>query len=399
MLELEPVVQLDIPTLMVMGSFVASFCGAILLGAWWVNRSMHALALWGIASLLMAAGILALVLGPALHAPSVFIVADILLALAHGLIWKAARGIDAKPAPIGIAALGTAVLILVGLIPAAGAVVVPLAFAIDAIYLSAAGISLWLGRGEPLPARWPVIVFIFIHAVFMVMGVHSISGELDRVPTLISLFGAIHFESIVFSVGTTVFLLVLIKERSEAASRLAASLDALTGIANRAAFMEAAGRVVERCRYAATPVAVVMFDLDRFKSINDTFGHAVGDAVIRKFSEVCAAALRPTDVFGRIGGEEFAAVLPRSSADVAFARADRIRAAFAEQCRMIDSRLVKATVSCGVSASAHGGLPLSELLEFSDQALYRAKASGRNRVKRAEQGNAVPKLAAVAQVA
>jgi diguanylate cyclase (GGDEF)-like protein len=393
------VVQLDIPTLMVVGSFVAFLCGAILLGAWWVNRPMQALAVWGVASLLLAAGILALMLGPVLRAPSYFIVADILLALSHGLIWKAARAVDAKPAPIAIAVLGTVVLILVDLAPGAKAIVVPLAFAIDAIYLFAAAISLWLGRDELLPARWPVIVFIFVHAVFMVIGIHSITGELDRVPTLMSLFGAIHFEGIVFSIGTTVFLLVLIKERGEAASRLAASIDALTGIANRAAFMEAAGRVIERCRYDASPVTVVMFDLDRFKCINDTYGHAVGDIVIRKFCEVSAAALRPTEVFGRIGGEEFAAVLPRTSIEVAFVRAERIRAAFAEECRMIGSRLVNATVSCGVSVSVNASLPLSELLEFSDQALYRAKASGRNSVKRAEQGAPAPNLATVAQVA
>jgi diguanylate cyclase (GGDEF)-like protein len=274
---------------------------------------------------------------------------------------------------------------IVSLVPGTTGIVVPLAFAVDAIYLFAAALTLWLGRDERLPARMPVIGFIFVHAVFMLIGIHSISGEMDRVPTLMSFFGAIHFEGIVFSVGTATFLLVLIKERGEAASRLAASIDALTGVANRAAFMAAAGRVIDRCRHDASPVAVVMFDLDRFKSINDSFGHAVGDTVIRKFGEVCAAALRPTDVFGRIGGEEFAAVLPRSSIEVAFVRADRIRALFAEECQVVGNRAVNATVSGGVSVSVDGSLVLSELLEFSDQALYRAKASGRNRVKRAEQ--------------
>ena len=385
MFELEPAVQLDIPTLMVMGSFVALFCGVILLGAWWVNRPMPALAVWGVASLLLAAGIFALMLGPILRQPMFMIFADVLFALSSGFIWKGARAVDAKPGPVAVALLGPAILMIVSLVPGATGIVVPLAFAVDAIYLFAAALTLWLGRDERLPARMPVIGFIFVHAVFMLIGIHSISGEMDRVPTLMSFFGAIHFEGIVFSVGTATFLLVLIKERGEAASRLAASIDALTGVANRAAFTEAAGRVIERCRRDASPVAVVMFDLDRFKSINDSFGHAVGDTVIRKFGEVCAAALRPTDVFGRIGGEEFAAVLPRSSIEVAFVRADRIRALFAEECQVVSNRAVNATVSGGVSVSVDGSLALSELLEFSDQALYRAKASGRNRVKRAEQ--------------
>jgi diguanylate cyclase (GGDEF)-like protein len=128
-----------------------------------------------------------------------------------------------------------------------------------------------------------------------------------------------------------------------------------------------------------------MFDLDRFKTINDSHGHATGDAVIRKFCEVSAAALWPTDVFGRIGGEEFAVIMPGSNAGVAYLRAERIRASFAESCRIVGAYEVNATVSCGVAASLNSGLPLSELLEVSDRALYSAKASGRNRVKLADQ--------------
>ena len=131
------------------------------------------------------------------------------------------------------------------------------------------------------------------------------------------------------------------------------------------------------------PVSVMMFDLDRFKSINDTHGHAVGDAVIRKFCEVTAAGLRPTDAFGRIGGEEFAVALAGSSIEVALVRAERIRMAFADNCKQVSGRQVNATVSCGVSISEHGGETLAMLLEQSDIALYCAKGEGRNRVRRA----------------
>src|SRR5581483_5706205 len=93
-------------------------------------------------------------------------------------------------------------------------------------------------------------------------------------------------------------------------------IDALTGVANRASFTESATRMLERCRREGTPASVMMFDLDKFKIVNDRYGHAVG-------------ALRQTDVFGRIGGEEFAAVLPGTSIEAAFVRAERIRAAFA----------------------------------------------------------------------
>jgi diguanylate cyclase (GGDEF)-like protein len=207
----------------------------------------------------------------------------------------------------------------------------------------------------------------------------------NAAPPVMSLFGFIHFESIVFAIGTAVCIVALVKERNEAASRTAANIDSLTGIANRTAFMESGERILERCRRDSAPVSVMMFDLDRFKAVNDTYGHAVGDLVIRKFCEAAARALRPNDVFGRLGGEEFAMVLPGSGIEAAAVRAERICASFAENCRFIDGHGVNATVSGGVSASVNGEHTLSALLEYSDIALYRAKAEGRNRVMRADQ--------------
>jgi diguanylate cyclase (GGDEF)-like protein len=219
------------------------------------------------------------------------------------------------------------------------------------------------------------------------------------VPPLMSVFGLIHFESIIFSLGTAVFILALVKERNEAASRMAAQIDPLTGIANRNGFIEGAERLIERCRRDGAPVSVVMFDLDRFKTVNDTHGHAIGDAVIRRFCEVTAAMLRPNDVFGRMGGEEFAVVLPGSSVEAAARRADRIRAAFAESSRFVANHQVNATTSAGVSADASGEQTLTTLLQRSDEALYRAKLQGRNRVERADAPDRKPGSSTVIRVA
>ena len=212
-----------------------------------------------------------------------------------------------------------------------------------------------------------MIVFTAVHAALLLIGTHSTldgSTGQDEVPPMMSMFGFIHFESIIFALSTAVFILALVKERREAASRMAAEIDPLTGIANRGAFMDNAARVVERCRREGAPVSVMMFDLDRFKLVNDTHGHAVGDAVIRKFCEVTAAALRPSDIFGRIGGEEFAVVLPGLSIEAAHVRADRIRVSFAENCRFVGDNQVNTTVSCGVSMSVNGEQTLSALLEY-----------------------------------
>jgi diguanylate cyclase (GGDEF)-like protein len=114
-------------------------------------------------------------------------------------------------------------------------------------------------------------------------------------------------------------------------------------------------------------------------------GHAVGDAVIREFCEITVAGLRPNDVFGRMDGEEFAVVLAGSSIDAAYARAERIRGSFAENCRFVRNNQVGATVSGGVSGSENAEQALEALVEISDAALYVAKTEGRNRIKRFDQ--------------
>ena len=225
-----------------------------------------------------------------------------------------------------------------------------------------------------------------MHGTALLIGTYSTlagSTGADSVPALMSLFGFIYFESIIFALGTSIFVFALVNERKEAVTRAAASTDSLIGIANRAAFLETAKRVLAHCRRSQTPVSAIMFDLDRFKEINDKYGHSVGDAVLKKFCDAAVVALRQTDLFGRMGGEEFAAVLPAASIEVALLRAERIRLSFADNCQFVRGLRVNATVSGGVSVSTEGGQTLDALLEEADAALYQAKAEGRNRVVRA----------------
>jgi diguanylate cyclase (GGDEF)-like protein len=380
-------VQLDLPTLMVMQSFALACAGAGLVFAWLQNRLVSALALWGFANLIAAAGILALMLGITLHQQAWLALGGVLLPLQSGLIWKAARIIDSKPASLVLVVLGPAVVALAGSVPGLNNIAGSLSLIAGAIYSIATATTLWPGK-ERLAARWPLIVLSAVHASALFIGTYSTligSTSQDIVPSLTSVFGFIYFESIIFALGTSVFILALVKERNEAVGMTAGRTDSLTGIANRTAFLESAGRVLHRSRRDRAPVSVIMFDLDRFKTINDRYGHAVGDAVIRKFCEVTAAAMRPNDVFGRIGGEEFAVVLPGSSIEAACARAERIRAAFAEGCRFVRNHQINATVCGGVSVSVNAEQTLEALLEYSDVALYGAKTEGRNRIKRADQ--------------
>ena len=317
--------QLDLPTLMMMGSFASACAGVVLLVAWWQNRKAPALALWGLGNFVDTAGIFCLLVGPVLHRPVLIMAADALVALGPGLIWKAARSLDGKPAPWAITVLGGVVAGLASASTSTRAAIDTLSFAAGALYLFAAAYSLWLSRAERLAARWPLIILTALHAAVLLAGAQGyLSGAIvdDAIPPALSLFGLINFESVLFLLGTAVFLLAFVKEREEMASRLAANTDPLTGIANRGGFMLRGDRMVDRCRRDGSPVSVLMFDLDRFKEINDTFGHAVGDAALLKFCEVASGALRPNDVFGRIGGEEFAVVLPGSGIQAAWVRAE-----------------------------------------------------------------------------
>jgi diguanylate cyclase (GGDEF)-like protein len=157
----------------------------------------------------------------------------------------------------------------------------------------------------------------------------------------------------------------------------------LTGMFNRRGFAEATSRVIEREAHAGRPVTALIFDIDHFKSINDRFGHPAGDEVLKLFATIVINSLRMTDLSGRIGGEEFAALLPCSLEDGVIA-AERVREAFADSGIVVEDGPVDTTVSIGV-AGGPAGTELEVLLAAADTALYQAKRGGRNRVEAAEE--------------
>ena len=378
--------HLDLPSLMVMQSFAVFCAGAMLVVASLQRRAAGVLVLWGAAHIFAAFATLALVLGNLSGAPIWFLIGHSFFPLRSSLIWKAARDFDDKDAPWWLTLLGPMGTIVVGATPIVAQIGRPFALLVGALYTFAAAWTLWQSRRERLAARTPLIVLSALHGAALLVATYSAVTASDSPhaqPEIFTLFGFLYFEGIVYALGTAVFVFALIKERNEAAGLLAARTDPLTGIANRTAFLEIADSILERCRRNAVPVAVVMFDLDHFKSINDRYGHATGDDVIRNFCEVTRASLRPNDTFGRLGGEEFAAILSGCGIEAAFARAERIRVAFADVSRFARGRQVRATLSAGVASSATATETVDELLEHADAALYNAKSAGRNCVKRA----------------
>lgn len=162
-----------------------------------------------------------------------------------------------------------------------------------------------------------------------------------------------------------------------------AHLDYLTGLHNRGYFMQLAETEVARAVRYSSHLSMMMMDVDNFKQVNDTHGHKAGDLVLKKFAEACHDTLREVDIIGRIGGEEFAVLLPETDIDEAMEVAKRLRQEIASIKVGIDHGLpLRFTISIGVSSLSPNRENLDVLLSLADKALYLAKSSGKNRVAR-----------------
>lgn len=169
-------------------------------------------------------------------------------------------------------------------------------------------------------------------------------------------------------------------KRSQLRFMKLARRDGLTGIFNRQHFVSSAEMQLQYCKKSSRQACLVLIDLDHFKVVNDTHGHAVGDRVLKRAVAACQEHLRSTDIFGRLGGEEFGIVLPECTLEQALGRAEQIRVAIATAAVGEDAPGVPISASFGVATIARSGYDLRKLLIDADDGLYRAKREGRNRI-------------------
>jgi len=251
------------------------------------------------------------------------------------------------------------------------------ASAVAAVYSGDAAVEFWRGRRERLASRVVAVTTLGLHAAFYLLRIPStlLAPPPPRLNPLTSPWVAILcFVTLLFSIALAFTCMALVKERAEREQRIAASTDPLTGVANRRAFASAAQAALASHRHAA----LLLFDLDRFKAVNDIHGHAVGDAVLMGFCAMVASLLPREAMLGRLGGEEFACLLPDASPAEALARAEELRRTFAGLA-VPELPSLRVSVSIGI-ALARNGSDFEMLMRRADAALYVAKHGGRDRV-------------------
>lgn len=377
--------SLDVNTLFLVTIYVEAMLGLLLLFAWVQNSAITAVAWWGSSHLLRACSVVLFGMYGSVPDWVSIDLSNAILFTAFAVTWTGARVFDGRPLSyvglFGGAVLWLAICRIPAIAHSMEARILISSFIITG-YTWAAAYEFWRGRSEPLVSRWPAIFMLFAHGSLFLLRT-PLSTVLPWIPDS-QVFESVwltvlSFEALLFTIAIAFILLAMAKERTELLHKTASLVDPLTGIPNRRAFLEGAAVMARRIDADPRPAAVLLIDLDHFKSINDSFGHALGDRVLQVFAETAHANIGPYDLLGRLGGEEFAIALYDVDRERAMDIAESIRRSFEDIASEVDGHHVAATCSIGVSVSEHGPLDMSALLGEADQALYSAKERGRNR--------------------
>jgi len=377
---------LDTSTLYLVATMVAAMLGAMLL-FFGRQENIPALKWWGTAYLLGAASIALWTFAGSALGEMFSLALSALGFVACGMVWNASRVFHGRTPNLPGLFLGAIawVAAVMTLAPEAAAMRLTIGAGIVAVYAALTAAELWSERRRTMQARWPAIAVPVAHGFALMLPIllgdllHPHGGMFSG-SIWVTIFSV---ELMLYAIGTVFVIFILVSERTVTVHKTAASMDPLTGMFNRRGFAEATSRVIEREAKAGRPVTVLIFDIDHFKSINDRFGHPAGDEILKLFAAVVINSLRISDLSGRIGGEEFAALLT-CSLEEAVVVAERVREVFANSGIAVEDGPVDTTVSIGV-AGGPAGTELEVLLAAADAALYQAKRGGRNRVEAAEE--------------
>lgn len=375
--------SLHLPTVMIVHALTTLISTVVTIYMWLRNRDSRILPLLVAAGF---AGCTAMFLHSARGSLPLFLSSGVGLGLgvfAVGLYWQAVVVFEGGKVSLVKASIGLIVWTALWLLPV---VYQSIELRTTILGLLIAGYCFLTARDilrkakvEPLPSRSIAAVANLIRGAIWLAPV-PLSGLVGPAyaadGTTASWFAYIVLANSMMIILTLVALLMLAKERDELRYRLASERDPLTNLANRRTFVTSACKMLQEQEGAS----LLLLDIDHFKVVNDTHGHAAGDQVLLAFSRTIEQRMPKGWLFARIGGEEFACLMPRMSAQKAVAVAENLRLAVADMLLPASSTL-RVTVSIGVSEAKERGADLDELLATADAALYRAKADGRNCVR------------------
>ena len=381
--------QLDGFTILVAGCSLLVLLGAVFVLMWLRDRAAPWLLWWGL-PFIMGGAALVFYMRPGWDTDFVSIAfGNAARIFALGCLWQGLRVFQQRrPALLSLATVCAVWISLCFYPDFLGNMVARIAVVslINSVLCALAAYELFRDRAEKLSSRWPSIVvftsfslLMFGRALLVDVAPFPV-GALPVDPLWLGVFMWLVFGHATFA---AVLFIALTWERREAAQRNYAMQDPLTGLLNRRAFADFADRMSRRRAGLRNAMAILVLDLDHFKSINDRFGHEAGDRMLKAFGDMAEQSVRTSDQFFRMGGEEFCAVLPDTSVADAVGIAERIRQGFEAVVIETAAGPARTTVSIGVAATQYA-VEIDVLLAAADAAVYEAKARGRNRVVVAE---------------
>lgn len=378
--------HLDMLTMSAASITVTGVLGIVLVFTWARERESVFVGWWGLALLLQAAGIVISAASSLQNDADLVTLGTASMVLADAVKWQASRQFAnhrLNPVAVLLGPLGFLVAVHSGYLDGFENRLFVVCI-LSAIYNFAAAFELSRANGEHLASRWPAV------GILIVTGLSSFSwlplNLVMPVHEAIAVFSSDWFPAVILlmlllRIALAFVVLSMAKERQEMEQRADALTDALTGLPNRRALFEAADAFGQERSILGGQISVLIFDLDHFKQINDRFGHAQGDHVLKLFATKSKEYLNGNSIVARLGGEEFAAILPGADASAAVRAAEGVRRTFAKSAAFIDGLAVGATVSVGAANDPDLHSDLNALFRRADAALYAAKRGGRNRVE------------------
>lgn len=380
---------MHLQTLVILAFLLGVLVSVVLIVVWRFNRTVPGMKLWAWTFPCITMFSMALLLREAMPETLSVLMAQLGVFIASWLSWQAAReyvGWRALPLRTAVLAL---MLVLGGAMffthvePHHFVRFVLIGLSVGASYLLAAHTLLYRCP-QRQSARWWLGLVLLVHGAFVLLRpviFGLLEGDADWLRTTSSVSQLIVLEAILSLILIGFSVLMLINETTTRELRLLADVDPLTNVSNRRAFLALLDKAIVRSSTSLKPLSVLVIDLDHFKNINDTWGHRSGDEVLRHFAILAGTCLRQGDVFGRLGGEEFAIALPNADGEGALLVAERLRITVHShplQCE--GGRSIALTASIGVSLRLANDTADS-LLQRADEAMYMAKQRGRNRVE------------------